>query len=419
MNEATAIHPCNDNPLVRGPDCQEKAGSNYKRKEDGSLTHYVPCRPSGLRTTSVTANRVDLMWNDKSFNEQEFQISRGLAGETTFFLIGTAAAEAMTFADQTVSASATYRYKVQARVEGVFSFDSNEIEVKVPPIAPSNLTATALSTSEIRLNWEYGPTYEQGFKVERRTESGSFAEIATAPPLSDSHTDTERASGTTYFYRIRAFNQHGDSAYSNEASAKTQGTAGTGPQGPSGLGSGTVSASQVTITWTDNSGNETGFRIERKTGTAAFAQIATVPANVTTYADTSVASFTTYTYRVTAFGEGGNALPSNWATVTTPSAQGAGPSPPCCLQALTGTTNSGGAFVSLTWADLSSDETGFRVERRIAGSSTWSLLGTLPAGSTSFGDTIVSLGWTYQYRVGAVNLLGANYSGEVEVTAGQ
>ena len=81
--------------------------------------------------------------------------------------------------------------------------------------------------------------------------------------------------------------------------------------------------------------------------------------------------------------------------------------------------NSGGAYVSLTWFDMSSDETSFRVERRVAGSTTWSVIATLPADSSNFSDGIASLGTTYVYRVGAVNLLGINYSGEVTVTAGQ
>jgi hypothetical protein len=229
--------------------------------------------------------------------------------------------------------------------------------------------------------------------------------------------DVAVSPSTGYTYRVRAYKGATHSPYSNEA---TTTTAGIPLPSPAGNLTATLGGpTRVDLAWSDQSWNELGFKVERKTDNGAFAQIATVPANVTTYADASVASFTTYTYRVTAFGEGGNALPSNWATVTTPSAQGAGPSAPCCLQAFTGMNNSGGAFVSLTWADLSSDETSFRVERRVAGTTTWSLLATLPAGSTSFGDGIVTLGWTYQYRVGAVNLLGVNYSGEVEVTAGQ
>ena len=55
------------------------------------------------------------------------------------------------------------------------------------------------------------------------------------------------------------------------------------------------------LTWTDNSANELNFNVERKaeacTGTAAFAPLATVGANVTTYTDSAVVEGQTYCYR--------------------------------------------------------------------------------------------------------------------------
>src|SRR5262245_47595127 len=61
-------------------------------------------------------------------------------------------------------------------------------------------------------------------------------------------------------------------------------------------------AAQLTLTWTDNSTNEDGFEIERKTGTSgSYAQIATVGVNVTSYTDASLAAGTTYCYQVRAF----------------------------------------------------------------------------------------------------------------------
>ena len=77
-------------------------------------------------------------------------------------------------------------------------------------------------------------------------------------------------------------------AYSNTASATTQGAA---PAAPSNLAAVAVSSSQISITWTDAATNETGFRIERCTGTGctAFAEIKTVGANTTSYQSTASA----------------------------------------------------------------------------------------------------------------------------------
>jgi subtilisin family serine protease len=72
-------------------------------------------------------------------------------------------------------------------------------------------------------------------------------------------------------------------------------------QGPSGLKATVNSSSKITLTWTDNSSSETGFKIERSTDGATFTQIATVGANVTTYANTGLTANKTYYYRVRAY----------------------------------------------------------------------------------------------------------------------
>ena len=78
-----------------------------------------------------------------------------------------------------------------------------------------------------------------------------------------------------------------------------------------------MSSSQITLTWSDNSGNESGFKIERKTGTGAFSQIATVAANVRTYPNTGLAPATNYTYRVRATNSSGDSTYSNTVSATT------------------------------------------------------------------------------------------------------
>jgi hypothetical protein len=104
----------------------------------------------------------------------------------------------------------------------------------VLPNAPSSLAATAASSSQINLTWADNSTNETGFKLERKTGSGGvYSQIATPLVNATSHPDTGLAASTTYFYRIRATNSAGDSAYSNEASATTStaGGAGTGLKG--------------------------------------------------------------------------------------------------------------------------------------------------------------------------------------------
>jgi hypothetical protein len=94
-------------------------------------------------------------------------------------------------------------------------------------------------------------------------------------------------------------------------------TAGNPPAAPTSLGATAVSSSQIDLAWTDNAGDEDGFRVERSTDGSNFSQIATTAANVTSYADTGLAASTTYYYRVLAFNSSGDSAYSNTDQATT------------------------------------------------------------------------------------------------------
>lgn len=88
------------------------------------------------------------------------------------------------------------------------------------------------------------------------------------------------------------------------------------PAAPSNLTVTDVQASGVSISWSDNSSNETGFRIERKNNAGSFAIIASTNANTTSYSDTGLSSAVAYAYRVCAFSAAGNSGYSNQVMAT-------------------------------------------------------------------------------------------------------
>ncbi len=92
------------------------------------------------------------------------------------------------------------------------------------------------------------------------------------------------------------------------------------PAAPSGLTATVASARQINLAWRDDSGNETEFRLEQKTGPAGtFGQIATLGTNTTVYSNTGLNPSTPYVYRVRACNAMGCSGYSNEATATTPS----------------------------------------------------------------------------------------------------
>ena len=91
-----------------------------------------------------------------------------------------------------------------------------------PLQAPSDLVATAVSEDEIRLSWTDNSHDELGFKIERKKEEEVFTQIDTTSADVTSYSDTGLSASTTYYYRVRAYDDAGNSDYSDEASATTE-----------------------------------------------------------------------------------------------------------------------------------------------------------------------------------------------------
>src|SRR5205823_6611060 len=185
------------------------------------------------------------------------------------------------------------------------------------PSAPGGLTATAVSSSQIELAWTDNADNETGFKIERSNDGINFIQIAAVGANILSYSNAGLSSSTAYYYQVRAYNAGGNSEFSNTASATTLAPP-VPPAAPSGLKAAAVSGSQINLSWTDNSNNEDGFRIERKKGSGGiWSQIATVGAGITAYSNTGLSRRSTYYYRVRAYNSGGNSNYSNQASAKT------------------------------------------------------------------------------------------------------
>src|SRR5215813_13347709 len=83
-------------------------------------------------------------------------------------------------------------------------------------------SAAAVTAAQVTLSWSDNSTNEDGFRIERRTSTtATYAEIAAVGENATSYTDVNLANGTTYCYRVRAYNAAGASGYSNEQCATT------------------------------------------------------------------------------------------------------------------------------------------------------------------------------------------------------
>ena len=91
------------------------------------------------------------------------------------------------------------------------------------PAAPSNLSATPISPTQVMLSWTDNANNETAYAVEMRIGQSGYAELLTVPANATSATINGLVAATTYTFRVRARNGGGNSAYSNEAAATTFG----------------------------------------------------------------------------------------------------------------------------------------------------------------------------------------------------
>ena len=192
-----------------------------------------------------------------------------------------------------------------------WSFAPSAVKI---PAQPTSLTATAVSGTEINLTWRDNSLYESGFVIMRATGSSTtYSQIAVTGANVTTYSDSGLVPNTTYSYKVQATNSSGSSNFTNVASATTP----VPPATPTNAKATTITANSIAMSWTDNANNETGYNILRKmTSGSNFVQIASLPANTTSYTDTGLQSGTSYDYHIQAYNAAGYSDFSGFTAVT-------------------------------------------------------------------------------------------------------
>jgi hypothetical protein len=287
----------------------------------------TPLSAPSLSATAASSSQINLTWTDPNTSETGYQVERSLSSTSGFVLVTTTAANVRSFSNSGLASNTTYYYRVRALGNGNNSSSYSNVAsartlaTSSVPAAPSNLTASAASSSQINLSWTDKSTNETAFKVERATASaGPWTQIGTT--AGTTFASTALAASTTYYFRVRASNAYGDSAYTNTAFATTLAAGTSLPAAPSSLTATAASSTQINLAWADNSANESGFKLEVSTATTPWTQFTTVGPNVRSYASTFLSAGVTYSYRVRAYNTSGDSAYSNTASATTPGGTG-------------------------------------------------------------------------------------------------
>jgi titin len=278
-----------------------------------------PAAPSGLSATAAAnGTQVDLTWADNSNNETGFRVYQSADG-VSYALLATVGPNVTAYSWAGASPGTAYSFRVTAYNAAGESATSNTATVTTPaaPAAPSNLAATAVSGTQVSLTWADNSANETGFWVYQSADGVNYTLLASVGADVTGYTWSGAAPGTTYSFRVTAYNAVAESAASNTATVTTP-TPPAPPAAPSNLVARAVSNTRISLTWADNSNNETGFTIEMSTDGVNYTQVATVGPNVTGYTATGLLPLTTYYFRVRAYNAAGNSAYSNVASATTP-----------------------------------------------------------------------------------------------------
>jgi fibronectin type 3 domain-containing protein len=255
--------------------------------------------PTGLVGVAQNGPQVQLTWNNNSSSATSFSVERttdaAFTQNITTLTVPASSSSTVSTTDATVIPGNTYYYRVQAINGTLTTVYSNPISAVIPqpPVTPTNGHATLITTASVNLAWTNNATNADEYKIFKEIVGQPFALIATLPPTATTYNDSGLIPGTNYDYHIEAWNISGN-ADRTGANLYTVSPAITNLSATAGQG-------QVSLTWSAPAGSA-GMTYNVYRGASAGGEGATPVATgltTTSFADTSVASSTTYYYQVT------------------------------------------------------------------------------------------------------------------------
>ncbi len=284
-----------------------------------------------------------------------------------------------------------WQYTSDGSVSGISGrVDMNRWYGKVPYSSLSSITPTLSSASytdnAVQLKWSKVDG-SKGYYVYRKDSGGSYAKIATViGSTKTSYTDTTIKSGTTYTYRISAYNS---GSTSKNSASKTVTCIAT----PS-LKTALNTEEGIQVSWKSVSGAES-YQVYRRIGSvdADRTCIATVDSSVLTFLDTDVTEGTTYYYDIVcSIGTASSDYVKKPAAVVRMTAP---------VVTVSHSSSASQTGLKVTWSAVTG-ATGYYIYRRTADAESWTQLDSVTGAATlSYVDTTPTDGGSYSYAVAA------------------
>ena len=271
--------------------------------------------PSNFAANVLSEIDIELTWTDESIDETHWMIERSLAGQNNWTQIasiatsdqaGTGGGESYHDSDFLCSQSYDYRLRGYNQPGDYYSLYTpvvNATPTCPELVAPGSFTATAISRSQIDLNWADTNTTETAYMIQHSVDGGlNWNTLVVLSPDTTSYSHMGLACVTTHHYRMRTVRDHAGpfSAYTAIAMATTDPC--PAPVAPINPAVTALSRNQIQFSWAESAPAEvTNYHVERSGDGTTFSEITVVAGNVNIIVDSNLSCGTTYYYRVRTF----------------------------------------------------------------------------------------------------------------------
>ena len=184
-----------------------------------------PAAPSGLTANPVSPTQINLGWTENASDETSIRVERSLNG-TSWTEIASLAANTIAHGSVALTCNTLYHYRVRVHRSGDNQFSAYAgpqtamTHACPPPAAPSGLTATPVSATQINLAWTDNASDETSMRVERSLDGAGWTEITSLAASTIAHSSTPLTCNTLYHYRVRV-HRSGDNQFSTYAGPQT------------------------------------------------------------------------------------------------------------------------------------------------------------------------------------------------------
>lgn len=276
--------------------------------------HAVPPEaPYDLAAATLSSTTVEFTWKESSPDVLGFYIDV-MATDWSYWNGYDRPGDARSLLIEYLAPGKEYIITIKAYNSAYEYSPESATSVTTPSVAaPSNLTATVLSTTEVRLTWTDSRPDTAWYEIEITGGPYPFGQYPQAG--ASSYTVTGLFPNTLYTFKIRSFDAgYHESAFSAPVQAMTN-PDGVAPE----LQAVAQSSRRIRLTWTDPTANETAYIVEhRRAVDADFLPLVQLPADATTYTHTNLDADTAYVYRVRSFNGSYYGPYSSEVAVTTP-----------------------------------------------------------------------------------------------------